>query len=172
MRNLLIALLAMIASLFICHKVSFRQGVRSVESKTVRDTVWKRIDSIVWVKSPLLVWREPVEKPQVIDTAAVIADYYSRKVYAESIQVDSFLYVNIVDTLEKNALISRKISYSLNIPTVIERQKKPNLTVSVIGDSRYYAGAQIGWKRVLFNAGYDFKDRFPVIGVGLKIYER
>lgn len=171
---LLVMLLTMILGMIITHKVGYQKGVSSAERKIERDTIWKRYDSAIFIPTPIPVsiWREPHSEPADIDTVAIISDYYSKKVYSEKIEVDSLLRIHITDTLSRNGLLGRQINYSFNIPTVTIRQKKPNLTISVIGDSRYYAGTQIGWKRVLFNAGYDFKDRFPVIGVGLKIYER
>lgn len=169
-----ILFVGMVPGMIITHRRGYERGIASVERKIERDTVWKRYDSAIFipVPVPVSIWREPVSEPADIDTAAVISDYLSKKVYSEQIDVDSVLSIQITDTLSRNGLLGRQIHYSFNVPTVTIRQKKPYLTVSVIGDSRYYAGTQIGWKRVLFSAGYDFKDRYPVIGVGLKIYER
>lgn len=166
--------LVMVPGMILIFQRGYKKGVASIERKIERDTVWKRYDSAIFIPLPVPVsiWREPVPEPADIDTAAVLSDYYSKKVYSEQIDVDSVLKIQITDTLSRNGLLGRQINYSLHVPTVTIRQKKPNLTVSVIGDSRYYAGTQIGWKRVLFSAGYDFKNRYPVIGVGLKIYER
>ena len=170
--SILWLLMIMILSVSIVYRKGYRRGVASVETGTLRDTLWKRYDSVIFIPAPVPIWCEPISRPAAVDTAGILSEHYSRKIYTDSIRVDSFLYVSITDTLERNSLAGRKIGYTLNIPTVTLRTKQPHLSVSVIGDSRYYAGAQIGWKRVLFSAGYDFKERSPVLGVGFKLFER
>ena len=57
-----------------------------------------------------------------IDTAAILADYYSEVYYDDEQNLDS-LYLTILDTISQNRIIGRQIKYTLKYPQTTITEK-------------------------------------------------
>lgn len=88
------------------------------------DTVWKKTkDSIVYKPGPTKVIPGPtitVNTP--VDTTAILKDFFAKYVYKDSIKIDSFGYVNLVDTVSLNKIQSRKVVRNYSIPIIHKRE--------------------------------------------------
>lgn len=93
-----------------------QEGVSvQTEIVTVYDTI--NTESIVYQPH----WRTRIEYDidtitTPIDTIAILKDYYSQYVYSDTVQVDSFGYIVINDTISKNKIYSRQTEQNLLIP--------------------------------------------------------
>jgi hypothetical protein len=62
-----------------------------------------------------------VEIPSKVDTASILKNYYSRNFYIDTFSLgDSIGFVTINDTISRNQIQGRKISSSVNLPTIRE----------------------------------------------------
>lgn len=61
------------------------------------------------------------EIPSVVDTGAILKDYYSRVFYKDTFKLkDTLGYMVINDTISKNRIVSRKVNSFINVPTIKE----------------------------------------------------
>lgn len=113
--------------------VIFIQDVKRpkiVEKPTIkRDTVWVQKDSVIYSR-PLItktILPTIIEKHYIADTNKVkltkqynelVKLYLSKNIHNEKIKIDSIGYVDITDTVSKNLIKSRKISYDLKYPII------------------------------------------------------
>jgi hypothetical protein len=79
----------------------------------------------------------PVEVfiPIEIDTMEVLEDYYSTRVYSDTLKVDSLGYVAIIDTISQNKIIGRWYDAHIN-----ERTIKETITVKDLPKTQIWAG--------------------------------
>jgi hypothetical protein len=98
--------------------------------KTVVDTLWQKYDSIVIKKVPVLkeIPADPQYIPQIPEDyetlkseySKLLALYYSKKLYQDSIAVGTFGYIHVFDTVNQNSLGQRKTIDAFQIPIVKE----------------------------------------------------
>ncbi len=139
------------------------------------DTVYiHKTDTLLFFKpEPVLVLSPAI--PPVVDTAAIINDYYSKKIYSELLINSENLKLSISDTLFQNSILGRNLSYELTIPEITKTvtiTKKPVFSVSLLLDSRSSASAIVGYKYFFLQGGYDLEQKQPFVGLGVKLYER
>lgn len=73
-----------------------------------------------------------------IDTLAILQDYYSSYTYSDTVQVDSFGYIVVNDTISQNKIWGRSITQSLLIPTT-------TITNTIYENKReFYIGIEAG----------------------------
>ena len=73
-----------------------------------------------------------------IDTLAILQDYYSSYTYSDTVQVDSFGYIVVNDTISQNKIWGRSITQSLLIPIT-------TITNTIYEDKReFYIGLEAG----------------------------
>lgn len=116
--------------------------------KTVVDTVWQKYDSIVIKKVPVLkeIPADPKYIPQIPEDyetlkreyAKLLALYYAKKVYQDSIAVGKYGYIHVWDTVNQNSLGQRKTRDDFQIPvvketTTITESRKPTRQLYVGG---------------------------------------
>ena len=79
----------------------------------------------------------PVEVfiPAEIDTMEVLEDYYAKRVYSDTLKVDSLGYVAIIDTISQNKIIGRWYDAHIN-----ERTIKETITVKDLPKTQIWAG--------------------------------
>ena len=79
----------------------------------------------------------PVEVfiPSEIDTMEVLEDYYAKRVYSDTLKVDSLGYVAIIDTISQNKIIGRWYDAHIN-----ERTIKETITVKDLPKTQIWAG--------------------------------
>lgn len=98
--------------------------------KTEIDTVWQKYDSIIIKKVPVIkeIPADPEYIPQIpadyetlkSEYAKLLALYYAKKVYQDSIAVGKFGYIHLFDTVNQNSLGQRKTIDDFQIPVVKE----------------------------------------------------
>lgn len=172
----LITIIIIIIACIIAIYISYRIGRQTTPSQiiTQTDTIYIKHDSIIYSRCPLLVWGGPATRPDKIDTVYVVDDYYTRKIYNDSVVFDSLLNISICDTIEYNQITGRSISYKLSYPIVTNtittiKEPKP-LSIYLMTDNHLNTSVLINYKRIAVSAGYSITDRSPILGVGLKLY--
>lgn len=99
-----------------------------IETKTETKVVYKYINKEVKT-TPNLIKLIDTEKLKVfdtlvfIDTQRVILDYYSAKIFSDSIKDDS-ISISIQDTIFKNSILGRSVRYTLKYPTIYINTKE------------------------------------------------
>ena len=83
------------------------------------DTTWDTTNVI----SPVYIPGEIIYIPgptitEHVDTAKILADYFAKRVYSDTIKMDSLGYIAIQDTVNKNKLIARQHTKNYRIPKV------------------------------------------------------
>ena len=128
-------------ALFVCCIIAifyaYTKHVQAGEAKpndtlVVHDTTWKRYDSLIVKKVPVLkeIVVEVASKPEMLpDTnyatlkrqyMALLQLYLNKVVYSDTIRVGNYGYISVLDTVNENKLASRKIRENYNIPEVKE----------------------------------------------------
>ena len=128
-------------ALFVCCIIAifyaYTKHVQAGEAKpndtlVVHDTTWKRYDSLIVKKVPVLkeIVVEVASKPEMLpDTnyatlkrqyMALLQLYLNKIVYSDTIRVGSYGYISVLDTVKENKLASRKIKENYNIPEIKE----------------------------------------------------
>lgn len=128
-------------ALFVCCIIAifyaYTKHVQAGEAKpndtlVVHDTTWKRYDSLIVKKVPVLkeIVVEVASKPEMLpDTnyatlkrqyMALLQLYLNKVVYSDTIRVGSYGYISVLDTIKENKLASRKIKENYNIPEIKE----------------------------------------------------
>ena len=89
--------------------------------KHKKDTFW-RTEHIYYKGEPIPGKTIYTEVPQDIDTVEIIRDYFAKRPYSETVQIetDSINYgtVTVTDTVHQNKLFSRFYDFNLKIPEV------------------------------------------------------
>jgi hypothetical protein len=101
---------------------------KKVEIVTVHDTSWKVHDSLIIKK---LIAKETIHdtlpKEYIADTNypklkaqydALVIAYLAKKIYTDTVKLDTLGYVTVSDTVHKNELQNRSYKYNYKIPTV------------------------------------------------------
>jgi len=128
-------------ALFVCCIIAifyaYTKHVQAGEAKpndtlVVHDTTWKRYDSLIVKKVPVLkeIVVEVASKPEMLpDTnyatlkrqyMALLQLYLNKVVYSDTIRVGNYGYISVLDTVKENKLASRKIKENYNIPEIKE----------------------------------------------------
>lgn len=99
-----------------------------LKTETKIDTI---LDTVV-VKKPIYIPKvdtviKTVEiHDTIVDTLKILGDYFSKKVYSDTIIGDS-IKIHINDTIFKNSIYSRELNYTIIHPTIVIKKTKPEL---------------------------------------------
>ena len=110
-----------------------------------------------------------VRMPSVVDTEYVVREFYTEKLYKDTVFNNDTITLVIQDTLWRNSLTSRTASLTFNA----NRFVKAN-SVGLQGVLGYNTGALMGvyrHKQLHFMAGYDFIGGAPMVGAGYTLSE-
>lgn len=132
----------------------------------VKDTIFS-VESI-YIPEPEIVEVYIPEPPALIDTAAIIHDYLSAKVYNDTLIANKDITAILKDTIYQNSVLGRSFSYTLSTP-VIKCQQRP-FSLYLTADTRMSSSLVFIRKRLLIQGGYDFRYKYPYLGIGLKLY--
>jgi len=94
---------------------------RKSDTTIIHDTTWKVNIKKYPVYTPGPVITLPGDTQwmfQPIDTIALLKDYYAKRVYFDTIWIDSFGFVYWNDTINKNKIASRQKGTNYKIPTI------------------------------------------------------
>lgn len=87
--------------------------------KVTHDTTWDTTNIV----SPVYTPGETIYIPGItiiepVDTAKILADYFAKLVYNDTIKMDSLGYIAIRDTITKNRIAARQHTKNYRIPKV------------------------------------------------------
>ena len=77
--------------------------------------------------------------------------------------------VTVIDTVNKNSLLARKIYYNYSYPQITKSVKD---RVFLNADSRGITSVSWMHKNISVSAGYDVVNKKPILGFGVKLFER
>ena len=146
-------------ALFLCCLIAifyaYTKHVQAGEAKpndtlVVHDTTWKRYDSLIVKKVPVLkeVIVEVASKPEMLPDInyatlkrqymALLQLYLNKVVYSDTIRVGNYGYIAVLDSVQQNKLTSRKTRENYQIPEIketktITRYLPPSRSVFVGG---------------------------------------
>lgn len=101
------------------------------------------------------------EVPAEVDTAAILADYFSEKHYLDTIIERPYLRVEMTDIISRNALLDRTVVVDYRQPVVYS-----NALALGLDAGRYSCVLSAGYRRKSweFRAGYDLYNKSLVLG--------
>ena len=107
------------------------------------------------------------EVPTEVDTAAILADYFSEKHYLDTIIERPYLKVELTDVISRNSLLDRTVVVDYRQPVVCN-----NALVVGMDAGRYGCVLSAGYrcKSWEFRAGYDLYNRSLVLGVSKDLW--
>lgn len=107
------------------------------------------------------------EVPTEVDTAAILADYFSEKHYLDTIIERPYLKVELTDVISHNSLLDRTVVVDYRQPIV-----RQNALVLGMDAGRYGCVLSAGYRRKSweFRAGYDLYNRSLVLGVSKDLW--
>ena len=110
-----------------------------------------------------------VKMPSEVDTAYVVQEFYTEKLYRDTVFNNDTVMLVIQDTLWRNSLTSRTASLTFNASRFVKAN-----SVGLQGVLGYKTGALMGvyrHKRLHLMAGYDFIGGAPMVGAGYTLKE-
>ena len=107
------------------------------------------------------------EVPAEVDTAAILADYFSEKHYLDTIIERPYLRVEMTDIISRNALLDRTVVVDYRQPVVYS-----NALALGLDAGRYSCVLSAGYRRKSweFRAGYDLYNKSLVLGVSKDLW--
>lgn len=151
-----------IQAFFLIQKPEFR-----TETTVVTDTTFVERTKIEYRKGDNInvVVEVPIFIPANIDTAALLQDYYSKRIYLDTLNIDSLGYVAVTDTISENKILGRKFEANLKEKTITT-----TITNTIYPSPSYhiFSGLETSPNRI----GFDFylqdkKNRLYKIGLPL-----
>lgn len=130
------------------------------------DTIYN--SDIVYIPEPLLIETYVPEIQPIIDTNAIINDYLKAKVYNDTLVSNNNITAILRDTIYQNTLLGRTFNYTLSMP-VMKSQERP-FSLFLTADTRFSTSLVVMRKKWLIQGGYDFRNKYPFLGVGFKLY--
>lgn len=143
---------------------AYKMGQRDAGSATA-DTVTLR--DTVYLPGPPVVREVPVPVPAEVDTAAILAQHYTERVYTDYIIDEPYLRVSLTDTVFRNRIIGRTANYTYRAPSV----RLNALTLSAIA-GHHHLSLMLGYRRrrTELMAGYDIYNRSFLIGAKRELF--
>lgn len=147
--------------------------IASNKQTIVKDTVWLQKDSIIYSNPRLEKTILPtiIEKHYIADTSKVklteqynqlVKLYLSKNIHKEKVNIDSIGYIEITDTVTKNLIKGRKLSYVFNYP-VITKTITNTITNPVVKRNQLYFGGGLQGNPITpvkqIDAGILFKNK-------------
>ena len=181
--TLILVLLLFIGALLVFNKSPQSCNFINKGSDTliIKDTVWKtKIEKYpVYTPGPTKVLPGDTEWLYLpLDTMALLRDYNLKRVYNDTILIDSFGYVSWVDTVHKNKIEKRQKSTNYKIPVITNtiiinnyysQKRQLNTSVSLdLSMFTIYGGLLYEDRKdkiYQFNIGYGLKG--PSVNIGM-----
>ena len=155
------------AVLILSMAVSFYAGYKYCQSEyedyMVHDTI--TVTDTITKYRPAPTKTIYVQVPAIVDTAAILADYFSQKVYVDTIPLDVYGTVTVIDTLYQNGIDNRQVEYSLNIPTYTTNKKVHFLAGGFVWKDGAGVLGSVKYKKLMLSAGYDFVKKIPAAAI-------
>ena len=187
-KNNIVSLIILIVLLLVLLKTCRQTPVATSSTVIVKDTVWVHTDSTVY-KEPQILESVPypvdrITKEYLPDTnydalvkkyMGLVDKYLATNISLDSIRIDSIGYVRILDSISKNMVVGRSVTYKLKYPTIKEIVTKTTIVPEEKKRQMYIGGGVFVdpvADNVLFknaNAGLLYKSRKDqIIGAGVQ----
>ena len=148
-------------------------GIDNTPEVVTTTKVETKLDTIYLSKTKYIPQKKTIvdtiyqEIPAEVDTLTILKDYFSKVVYRDTINIDTFGTLVIEDTISRNLIISRELFSNIVLPTT-------TVTKTTLENKRIlYAGASLSGNREVINqlgVGLMLKgknDRLYGLGLGL-----
>lgn len=123
------------------------------------------IHDTVYLPGPVVTKEIPVPVPAKVDTAAILAKYFTKRVYDDTLQT-KFVTMHLTDTVYQNTLLGRTASYTFTLP-----QRHHSLTAGLLAGANTFAlMGGYRYKRWLFSGGYDFANKAPMLSASYTLF--
>lgn len=116
-----------------------------------------------------------LEIPAVVDTAAIVRNFFTQNIYVDTLHVCDYVDVAITDTVSCNQLLSHKLEV-LSLPEFVSISSPPSAgsagcaALGVIAGKNLMAlKMDLGLKRHRFTAGYDLCNKNPIFGYSYNV---
>lgn len=150
----------------LCLGFTIGRYIYEKEPVIIKDTVFS--SDTIFIPEPELINIYIPQPALPIDTAAIIQDYLSAKVYCDTLISNSEITAILKDTVYQNSIVGRTFFYALSTP-VLKGAQRP-FSAFLTADSRLSASLVITKEKWLIQGGYDFKDKYPFLAIGFKLY--
>ena len=110
-----------------------------------------------------------IQLPSEVDTVEVIQEYFTKKVYRDTVLHNDTVTLVLQDTIWQNSIADRTVSLTFN---AAHFTKANSVSVgTVLGFQQ--AGLLASWRhrRWQLSAGWNFVDRSPVVGASYTLFE-
>ncbi len=145
---------------------------------TIRDTVPG--DSVpypvpVSVPVPYLVQHTDTIL-QEVDTTAILASYFAKHYYADTLKNDTSAFIALKETITQNRIVERSLMFQNRRPTAITTTTLPPPSERklqfyghvFLGKEMAAPVVQVGWKEWQVSAGYNLQQGGIIVGVGYR----
>lgn len=96
--------------------------VSETQTQTIYETVYDSVDRIVYIDRPVPSEVLPPDTVFIYDQEKceqLFADHFSKRIYLDTLQNDSFAFISLRDTVFMNRLMGRTLTYKDRTPTEI-----------------------------------------------------
>lgn len=128
------------------------------------DTIRVKPDTVL-VSSPVLTEEIPCFIPSAVDTSAILAKFYTKRAFADTLRLKDFGTVTLVDTVLMNGIDSRHFTYDLAFPSYQQTVNKWSYGIGAFvhrGGSGAYG--TVRYRHLQVMGGYDFSNKSTLFG--------
>lgn len=152
----------------------WHEGCDTSKTTTRSDTVisFDTITQVVQTR-PRLVHSYRTDTLRLFDTAYIVQDYTTSKVYSDVVRNDT-LAISITDTISKNAIQGRSVAYVLRLPTktitntITTTKHVSGLYIGSFG-TQQSIGVSATWVAPRWIGSVGYGTNGLQVGVGMKI---
>jgi hypothetical protein len=152
----------------------WHEGCETGKTTTRSDTV-VTYDTIMQTlqTKPRLVHSYRTDTLRLLDTAYIVQDYTTSKVYNDVVRNDT-IAISIIDTISSNAIQGRSVAYTLRLPTrtitntITNTKHVSGLYIGLYG-TQQSIGAQAVWVAPRWIGSVGYGTNGVQLGVGMKI---
>lgn len=129
------------------------------------DTV--RLSDTCWLPSPVIEKEIQVPVPVDVDTAAILAAHFTRRVYQDEVVNTPMVKVTVVDTVYQNTLLGRTAYSDIKIP-IHDKSLSIGLTMA---PGHTFVSAGYRFKRWNLAGGWDFANNAVMVSAKYDIFQ-
>lgn len=123
----------------------------------------------VWIDQPQLTREVYIPVPAEVDSAAVVRDYYTQRIYTDTMQVTEVATVIVRDTVAQNTLTGRTFDFDIRIPKILPRDNAFGIGL-LTGYGTTTVNAAYRYRNWQFTAGYDLRRKQPVFEIRYELF--
>lgn len=129
------------------------------------DTI--RLSDTCYLPGPTIEKVIPVPVPVDVDTAAILAAHFTKRVYQDEVISTPMVKITVVDTVYQNTLLGRTTYSDINIPV-------HNKSISVgftIAPGHTFVSAGYRFKRWDLAGGWDFANHAVMVSAKYELFQ-